>query len=150
MIEEMSRRINFNSFNALSILVWMQKDFDRWNQHKAELNNATITRFFKEREIWFCYFGLNIGHEQDGDAKKFLRPVIILKKLSNRMFFAIPLTRTPRFGKEYFSLIDSHGVSFAMLSQDVCWTHDVLNIIRRMMPEDEFESLKLRFLLNAL
>jgi hypothetical protein len=128
----------------------MKKDFPRWNEKKAELNNATTTRFFREREIWFCYLGLNIGYEEDGDAKTLLRPVIILKKLSNKTLFAIPLTRTQRFGKEYFTVIDSHGVSFAMLSQGRTLDGRRLKYNSRTMPEDEFESLKLRFLLNIL
>ena len=89
------------------MLVWMQKDFDRWNGQKAELNNAASILSFKEREIWFCHLGLNIGHEQDGDAETFLRPALILKKFPNETFFAIPLTRTPRFGKEYLVLSSS-------------------------------------------
>ena len=132
------------------MLLWMQKHFDRWNEQKSKLNNTTTTRFFKEREIWFCYLGLNVGNEEDGDTRTLLRPVIILKKLSNKMFFAIPLTRTPRFGKEYFTVIDSHGVSFAMLSQGRTLDNRRLKYNSRTMPEDEFESLKLRFLLNIL
>ena len=132
------------------MLVWMQKDFDRWNGQKAELNNAASMLSFKEREIWFCHLGLNIGHEQDGDAKKFLRPVIILKKLSDEMFFGVPLTRTPRFGKEYFTIINDHGVGFAMLSQGRAFDARRLKYCSAVMAEDAFESLKLRFLLNIL
>jgi hypothetical protein len=128
----------------------MQKDFDHWNEQKSKLNNMNPSFSFKEREIWFCYLGLNVGYEEDGDARTFLRPVIILKKLSNKTFFAIPLTRTPRFGKEYFTVIDSHGVSFAMLSQGRTLDGRRLEYRSRIMSEDEFESLKLRFLLHTL
>ena len=44
----------------------MKKDFDRWNEQKSKLNDLDSVFLFKEREIWFCYLGLNIGHEQDG------------------------------------------------------------------------------------
>ena len=132
------------------MLLWMQKDFDRWNAKKAKLNDAIPVFSFKEREIWFCRLGLNVGHEQDGDAKTFLRPVIILKKISNETFFGIPLTRTPRFGKEYFTVIDGHGTSFAMLSQGRMLDVRRLDYRSRAMTENEFESLKLRFLLNIL
>ena len=132
------------------MLVWMQKDFGRWNERKAKLNNIKPTFSFKEREIWFCYLGLNLGYEEDGDARTFLRPIIILKKLSNMTFFGIPLTRTPRFGKEYFTVIDSHGVSFAMLSQGRTLDGRRLEYRSRIMSEGEFESLKPRFLLDTL
>jgi mRNA interferase MazF len=128
----------------------MQKDFPRWSSKKSKLNNATITSSFKEREIWFCYFGINIGHEQDGDVKKFLRPALILKKFSNKTFFGIPLTHTPKFGKEFFTVIDDPGVSIALLSQGRTLDSRRLFYYSATMSEDEFESLKLRFLLNML
>jgi mRNA interferase MazF len=128
----------------------MQKDFPRWSEQKSKLNDVSVALSFKEREIWFCYLGLNIGHEQDGDAETFLRPVLILKKFPNKTFFAIPLTRTPRFGKEYFTVIDDPGISIALLSQGCVL--DARRLVRRInsMSEKEFESLKLRFLLNIL
>jgi mRNA interferase MazF len=132
------------------MLLWMQKDFPRWSERKSQLNDISSIFVFKEREIWFCYLGLNVGYEENGDVRAFLRPVIILKKFSNMTFFAIPLTRTPRFGKEYFTVIDSHGVSFAMLSQGRTLDGRRLKYNSRTMPEDEFESLKLRFFLNIL
>jgi len=132
------------------MLAWMQKDFDRWNEQKTKLNITTTTRFFKEREIWFCYLGLNIGHEQDGEVGTYLRPVIVLKKFPNKTFFAIPLTHTQRFGKEYFTVIDNHGVSFAILSQGRALDIRRLKYYSRTMSEGEFASLKLRFLLNIL
>jgi mRNA interferase MazF len=128
----------------------MQKDFDRWNKEKSKLNAFPPLFLFKEREVWFSHLGLNIGHEQDGDAEKFLRPVIILKKFSDETFFGVPLTRTPRFGKEYFTIINDHGVRFAMLSQGRALDARSLKYCSAVMSEREFESLKLRFLLNIL
>ncbi len=132
------------------MLIWMEKDFDRWNEKKSKLDN-TIPRFsFKEREIWFCYLGTNIGHEQDGDVRKFLRPVLILKKFSNKIFFGIPLTHTPKFGKDFFTVINDPGVSIALLSQARTLDSRRLFYYSAIMSEGEFESLKLRFLLNIL
>jgi hypothetical protein len=76
--------------------------------------------------------------------------VLILKKFPNKTFFGIPLTRTPRFGKEYFTVIDDPGVSIALLLQGRVL--DARRLARRLniMSEGEFESLKLRFLLNLL
>ena len=85
-----------------------------------------------------------------GESKTFVRPVIILKKFSNEVFFGVPLTRTPRFGKEYFTVINDHGVGFAMLSQGRILDARRLKYYSATMPESEFESLKLRFLLNVL
>ncbi len=44
----------------------MKKDFGNWHNKKDKLENIEKRPFFKEREIWFCYLGLNIGDEEDG------------------------------------------------------------------------------------
>lgn len=55
----------------------MSKDFDYWNNTKKQINEIQNTRFHKPREIWWCYLGVNVGHEQDGGID-FRRPVVIL------------------------------------------------------------------------
>lgn len=128
----------------------MEKDFCSWHVRKSQLNDRTKTPFFKEREIWFCYLGMNIGCEEDGEASTFLRPVIILKKFKNNTFFGVPLTRTPRFGRNYFTVIDNHGTSFAMLAQGRILDGRRLYYRSRIMPRSDLESLTLRFLLGIL
>lgn len=44
------------------------KDFDKWNKIKKRLN-ANIDSsnpFPKERWVWLCVVGVNVGFEQDG------------------------------------------------------------------------------------
>lgn len=130
--------------------VRMEKDFDRWNVRKAILNDNFDIPFYKERDIWFCYLGMNVGCEEDGDISAFLRPIIVLKKFKNGTFFGVPLTRTPRFGKYYFTVIDNHGRSFAMLAQGRVLDGRRLYYRSRIMSENDFESLRLRLLLSIL
>ena len=47
---------------------------------------------FKQREIWWASIGLNIGSEQNGKDEKFQRPVLVLRKFGQHIFWAIPLT----------------------------------------------------------
>jgi mRNA interferase MazF len=73
----------------------LQKDFDAWNESKKHINMMRVDFsrvIFKEREIWWCYLGINLGHEQDGKGNRFMRPVLILKKFSKESFIGIPLT----------------------------------------------------------
>ncbi len=70
----------------------MRKDFDSWNVKKKKINLGERCPGFSEREIWYCRMGLNVGFEQDGKGDDFLRPVIIVRKFNNRIFWAIPLT----------------------------------------------------------
>lgn len=93
------------------------KNYRAWHQLKFLLNNGKLRVYFHESEVWFCHLGENIGFEQDGKGKSFLRPVMILKKFNNRVFWAIPLTKTEKEGKYYFSLFFKNSKSVAILSQ---------------------------------
>lgn len=96
----------------------MIKDFDGWNTKKKLTHVANKRPFFHEREIWYCALGVNVGFEQDGKGKDFLRPVVILKKFNNAVFFGIPLTHTKKKKSFYFSFsFGSHNESVAVLSQ---------------------------------
>jgi hypothetical protein len=55
------------------------KDFDGWNNEKQRINKTDKKRFFKEREIWWCALGINIGVEIDGKNGAYERPVLIFK-----------------------------------------------------------------------
>lgn len=40
-----------------------QKDFDGWNEKKKKIGEDVCNIYFKEREIWWCSIGINIGYE---------------------------------------------------------------------------------------
>jgi len=80
-----------------------EKPFEKWSRLKRELHTTTKNSYFKEREIWYCSLGINIGHEQDGKNQFFERPVIILKKFNNDTCWRIPLTSKRNYGREFFS-----------------------------------------------
>ncbi len=94
------------------------KNFDQWNRQKKYLHLQKKQRFFRERDIFYAALGTNIGFEQDGKGGQFLRPIVILKKFSNSVFIAIPLTRTSKTGKFYFQFsFLREQESVAILSQ---------------------------------
>jgi mRNA interferase MazF len=72
----------------------MEKNFNKWNRKKIIVNGTKYVPFFHEREIWFCFLGVNVGFEQDGQGEDFQRPIVIIKKFNNEIFWAIPLTKT--------------------------------------------------------
>lgn len=78
------------------IIDYMQKDFDTWNVLKKRIHNEGKSRYYHERDIWWCSFGVNIGFEQDGKDKEFQRPVLVLKGLSQDTCFVVPLTTSPK------------------------------------------------------
>jgi mRNA interferase MazF len=96
----------------------MGKNFSLWFTRKANLDENDGTALFKEREVWWCSLGKNIGFEQDGVGDLFTRPVVILKKFNVHTCLIIPLTSQEKVGKYYFSIGVINGVSnIAILSQ---------------------------------
>jgi len=81
------------------------KDFPGWNVVKQEVDNAAHTPTFKEREIWWCKIGINVGHEADGKSRFYNRPVLIVKKFNSRIFWGVAMTTKIKEDPHYF-LID--------------------------------------------
>ncbi len=96
----------------------MKKNFREWHSQKTDLQENKTRVFFHERDVWFASVGLNIGFEQDGKGDKFLRPVIIVKKFSNEVFWGLPTTHKNKEGKYYLSFEYTKGkYTTAILSQ---------------------------------
>ncbi|MCE3233454.1 MAG: hypothetical protein K0R98_1711 [Rickettsiaceae bacterium] len=70
----------------------MQKDFDSWNNLKKASNLRESGVPFKEREVWWCRLGVNVGDEEDGKGQFFLRPVLIIRKFNSRLFIGLPFS----------------------------------------------------------
>ena len=68
------------------------KDFAGWLPVKEKINDEENAPTFKEREIWWCSAGVNVGVEIDGKNHLYERPVIIVRKFSKRLFWGVPTT----------------------------------------------------------
>jgi mRNA interferase MazF len=80
----------------------MQKDFDKWNKKKKQLDAGKYQPpFVSEGEIWWASVGENVGSEIGGKSDLFSRPVIIFKKLAHGFYFVIPTTSQERKGSWY-------------------------------------------------
>lgn len=95
----------------------MDKDFDKWNEIKKELNrtNNEPILFPKEGEVWMCSIGKNIGFEQNGAGDSFSRPVLIVKKFNNRMFWIVPLSTKQKPFDFYYNFIDPKNLKVAAI-----------------------------------
>lgn len=78
------------------------KNFIDWFRLKPRLDLIKISPNFSEREVWNCHFGVNIGYEMDGKNLKFIRPVLVYKKLNHNSFIGIPLTSKLKNGSWYY------------------------------------------------
>lgn len=124
--------------------------FIHWTKIKFRLHTETEPHFyFREREIWWCSLGANIGHEQDGKNQDFERPVLILKKFNLHMLWILPLTRAqkvdkskPTFARYYFALEQGGERSFVVLSQIRTISSKRLTRKMRTVQKDEFEAIR--------
>jgi mRNA interferase MazF len=119
-----------------------KKDFDKWNMEKKRVDDAHRI-FFHEREIWWAKLGVNIGFEQDGKGRDFARPILIVKKFNNIVFWGLPLTTKVKKSKFYFELNSDDGVQrSAILSQ--LKLYDAKRLMGKMsyVREDNYKEIK--------
>jgi len=94
-----------------------EKDFDQWNKVKQE-THAEEPRLYTVREIWWCRIGANVGFEQDGSGRLFLRPVVIMRAFGPNICLTLPLTASKRRHPLRISVGDVQGKqASALLSQ---------------------------------
>jgi len=121
----------------------MPKDFDGWNNLKKQIQDRlTPHLFFKEREVWWCAIGTNIGSEEDGKNRDFSRPVVILKKFSDQNFMAAPFTTSLKTGKYLFR------VPFTIKKESIIFSQirflDVRRLINKISKIDSSTFLQLQ------
>jgi mRNA interferase MazF len=121
----------------------VKKNFQKWHTEKTIVHNSKDRPFFHTREIWFCSLGENIGFEQDGNGNDFLRPIIVIKKFNNEIFWCIPLTTKTKTGKHYHSFnFNENEMSVAILSQLRLLDAKRLQYKIGTMHKEDFEEMK--------
>ena len=93
----------------------MEKDFDRWNGIKKRLAHdlPLPPAFPKNGEVWMCTLGKNLGREQNGGSQDFSRPVLVIKKFNNEIFWVVPLSTKQKPLDFYFNYNDPSGAPVA-------------------------------------
>jgi mRNA-degrading endonuclease toxin of MazEF toxin-antitoxin module len=120
----------------------MEKDFDSWNQLKKDLDLKSKLPTFKQREIWWCHIGINIGDEENGKNIHYHRPILIIKKFNKKIFLGVPLTTQIKENPYYHKFNFQSKIQCAMLSQVRIF--DVKRLDRKMgkLTSEEFDNLK--------
>ena len=117
-------------------------DFDIWNEKKKELNTLEKDVYFKEGEIWWCFWGMNVGEEVYGKGKDFQRPAVILKKLSKTSAIALPVTAVPRKGSWYHFINPQGNPRWVMMHQIKFVSINRLSRRQFSLSLEEFSKLK--------
>jgi len=86
-------------------------DFDSWNEIKKKIDGEKNEpdRFPKEGEVWMSSIGKNIGFEQNGSGDNFSRPILIVKKFNNHMFWSVSLSTKQKKIDFYYNFTDING-----------------------------------------
>jgi len=114
----------------------------RCNQ-KQSMHNKTKEIFFKERDVFFISMWKNIRFEQNGKWINFTRPVVIIKKFNNDIFWWIALSTKEKQWKYYFKFKTNNNINqYAILSQ--LRLYDKNRLIKKigMINQKEFFNLK--------
>ncbi len=123
----------------------MNKDLDRWNILKKQVECSKQLIKFRQRDIIFMKIGANIGYEQDGKGDEFLRPVLVYKKFSNRTFLGIPLTSKKKIDKFHFEFeFSKDKKSYAILSQIRLFDVKRASYKNKTINNSEYEKLEKR------
>ncbi len=97
------------------------KNFDTWNEIKKEYDRKdrlVNPVYMKEREIWWLSLGLNIGDEEDGKGELFERPIVVVKKFNNNLFWGCALSTKIKENNPYYVKINTQsGVQSIVISQ---------------------------------
>ena len=123
----------------------MLKEFHDWHLVKSDLHQKQgASVFFKEREIWWCCVGCNVGYEINGKNADFSRPVLIIKKFGLDSFLGLPLTGTARDDYFHYPL----GAEITGRAGSVVLSQlrhmDAKRLVRKMgvMPQDIFNKVR--------
>jgi len=121
----------------------MQKDFDKWNEVKKITDGNVVVHesFPKEREVWWCSVGLNIGVETDGKHDTFERPVLIVRVFNREMIWAVPITSAKKDSPFYYPSLFKGEARSVMLTQFRVMSTKRLRRRVDVLSDEDFEKV---------
>lgn len=120
----------------------MEKDFIKWSDLKQKINKRENLPTFKQREVWWCSLGVNIGHEEDGKNELFNRPVLVIKKFNNNLLLALPLSSKFKDNKFYHPVHLGGREGSVLLSQIRALESRRLTHKLGTITKEQFESVR--------
>jgi mRNA interferase MazF len=120
------------------------KEFDTWNAYKKQLDSGGVIAYFRAREVWWCSIGVNVGREQDGHHERFERPVLVLRRFSNELFWGVPISTKIKPDNRYYFAFDQGGVTYSAITSQLR-IFDARRLARKLytMQNQDFAEIKL-------
>lgn len=120
----------------------MLKNFLNWIKLKERLHCGNHKPpYFKDREIWWCSIGENVGNEINGKNSLFSRPVLIIRKLDRYSFLGVPLTTNKKTGSWYVRITHGNNKSTAVISQIRNFDYRRLDKMMATLDEKDFSKV---------
>lgn len=119
------------------------KNFDDWNRKKIKIDKNTNFNHPKEKEIWWCSIGVNVGSEVFGKGYDYTRPVLVINAEGSESFIGIPLTSKVK-NKKYSCIIqtDDGVLHTALLYQIRSFDKRRLTERKYVLSENEYAKIK--------
>ena len=123
----------------------MEQYFNQWHKVKKRINRSKQLPTFKEREIWWCSIGQNVGFEVYGKGEQFWRPVLILDKHNEFTFLGLPLTTKQKHNRYCFPLHFQEKEVTVLLGQARTLSSKRLSNQMGKLPHQKFNEIKQAF-----
>lgn len=95
----------------------MIKRFLEWIQNKINIDLRQRGKIIHLCEVYWCSLGENIGDEENGKGETFRRPVLIIKKFNNNIFWGIPMSTKIKNNRYYVPVILKNISQSVLVSQ---------------------------------
>lgn len=122
------------------------KDFHNWNKKKIKIDENKNYNHPKEKEIWWCSVGVNIGSEVYGKGADYTRPVLVINAEGSESFIGIPLTSNIK-SRKYACIIktDDGVLHTALIYQIRSFDKRRLTEKKYILSTEEYSKIKKYF-----
>ncbi|PIR90868.1 hypothetical protein COU03_03790 [bacterium (Candidatus Gribaldobacteria) CG10_big_fil_rev_8_21_14_0_10_41_12] len=117
-----------------------------WFSLKLLLYLKKSNIIFKQRKLWWCSLGVNLGEEIFGKGLIFTRPVLIFKKLTSNSFLGLPLTSQEKTGTWYVKIKQGGKTNWVILNQARILDKKRLTNRIGTIDDTDFQKVKQNFL----
>ncbi len=122
------------------------KRFLEWIGLKEKIHTKENTPpLFKEREIWWCHVGENVGVEINGKSESFTRPILIFKKYDKYSFLGLPLSTKIKIGSWYAQIRFKGLDQIVIVSQARVFDYRRLDAKMGELEDDQLNIIRLKF-----
>lgn len=95
----------------------MIKRFLEWIQNKSNIDLKPRGKIIHICEVYWCSLGENIGDEENGKGDTFRRPVLVIKKFNNNIFWGLPMSTKLKDNMYYVQVLLKNIPQSVMISQ---------------------------------